>query len=101
MSDLLRSHAQQIWQAAVAAARPEPLVRGALAGLAEPLRSAPRILVLGGGKAGAAMAEDLNAFLAQGERPITAATLAAYLRKLYHDDYTREKLPVPDDSRWA
>ena len=64
MPDLLRSHAQQIWHAAVAAVRPEPLVRRALADLAEPLRSAARILVLGGGKAGAAMAEAVERVLA-------------------------------------
>lgn len=57
MSALLRDHARQIWDAAVDAARPEPLVRRALAELADVLRAAPRILVLGAGKAGAAMAE--------------------------------------------
>src|SRR5260370_35402586 len=58
MSDTLRRHAREIWQAAVDAVRPEPLVRAALAEpkLANALRSAPRILVLGAGKAGAAMA---------------------------------------------
>ena len=64
MADVLRSHAQQIWHAAVAAARPEPLVRRALADLAEPLRSASRILIMGGGKAGAAMAEAVERVLA-------------------------------------
>src|SRR5438132_12627933 len=57
MSEILRDHAGRIWHAAVAAVRPEPLVRRALADLAEPLRLAPRILVLGAGKAGTAMAE--------------------------------------------
>jgi glycerate 2-kinase len=61
----LRSDARAIWHAAVAAVRPEPLVRRALADLAEPLRSATRILVLGGGKAGAAMAEAVELVLAE------------------------------------
>lgn len=58
MTDTLRRHAREIWQAAVDAVRPEPLVRAALAEpqLAEALRAAPRIVVLGAGKAGAAMA---------------------------------------------
>ncbi|MBI2808288.1 MAG: glycerate kinase [Planctomycetes bacterium] len=63
MSDL-RQHARAIWDAAVDAARPEPLVRRALADLAEPLRAAPRILVLGAGKAGAAMATAVEDVLA-------------------------------------
>jgi hydroxypyruvate reductase/glycerate 2-kinase len=58
MTDILRRHAREIWQAAVDAVRPEPLVRAALAQpeLAQVLHAAPRILVLGAGKAGAAMA---------------------------------------------
>jgi hydroxypyruvate reductase/glycerate 2-kinase len=58
MTDTLRRHARELWQAAVDAVRPEPLVRAALAEpeLANALRAAPRILVLGAGKAGAAMA---------------------------------------------
>ncbi|MBI3822950.1 MAG: DUF4147 domain-containing protein [Planctomycetes bacterium] len=59
----LREHARRIWQAAVESARPEPLVRRALADLADVLRSAPRILVLGGGKAGAAMADAVESVL--------------------------------------
>ncbi len=55
----LRDHALSIWHAAVAAARPEDLVPAALAdpelGLGAALQSAPRILVVGTGKAGAAM----------------------------------------------
>jgi hydroxypyruvate reductase/glycerate 2-kinase len=51
--------AKAIWDAAVAAARPEALIRQALANPAVPLHEAvdraPRILVVGGGKAGAAM----------------------------------------------
>src|SRR5260370_500417 len=64
MSASLRDHARRIGEPAVAAARPEPLVRRAWAALAEPLRSAARILVLGGGKAGAAMAEAVEHVLA-------------------------------------
>src|SRR5271165_2141137 len=64
MSDELRVHARAIWQAAVEAARPEPLVRRALAELADVLRAAPRILVLGAGKAGAAMATAVENALA-------------------------------------
>lgn len=64
MSNPLRHHARLIWNAAVDAVRPLPLVRRALADLAEPLRSAPRILVLGAGKAGAAMAEAVEVALA-------------------------------------
>jgi glycerate 2-kinase len=60
----LRSDAQRIWRAAVEAVRPEPLVRGALAELAGELRAAPRILVCGGGKAGAAMADAVEQALA-------------------------------------
>src|SRR5205823_6526883 len=58
MNDTLRRHAREIWQAAVDAVRPEPLVCQALADphLAQVLHAAPRILVMGAGKAGAAMA---------------------------------------------
>lgn len=66
MDDVLRSHARSIWDAAVEASRPEPLVRRALrdAGVAAALRAAPRILVLGAGKAGAAMAAAVEHVLA-------------------------------------
>jgi glycerate 2-kinase len=68
MSDILRSHARAIWQAAVDAVRPEPLVRAALTdealGINSALRAAPRILVLGAGKAGAAMAAAVEDTLA-------------------------------------
>jgi glycerate 2-kinase len=64
----LPSHARAIWQAAVEAAQPEPLVRRALTdpelGVAAALRDAPRILVVGGGKAGAAMADAVERTLA-------------------------------------
>jgi hydroxypyruvate reductase/glycerate 2-kinase len=56
---LLRDHARAVWQAAVDAARPEDLIRAAFAdptlGIREAVAGARRILVLGAGKAGAAM----------------------------------------------
>lgn len=64
----LRDDARAIWQTAVAAARPEDLLRQALADPSLPLfamlREAPRILVVGGGKAGAAMSAALEDILA-------------------------------------
>src|SRR5262245_13302196 len=59
-----RMHARAIWDAGVAAVRPAPLVRKALADLTAHLRAAPRILVLGAGKAGAAMADAVENALA-------------------------------------
>lgn len=63
-----REHARAIWDAAVAAARPEVLLRQALANeklpLFEAARLARRILVVGGGKAGAAMAAGVEKALA-------------------------------------
>jgi hydroxypyruvate reductase/glycerate 2-kinase len=66
----LRDHARAIWQAAVDAARPEPLIRAAVTGtgdglpaLREALAGAPRILVVGAGKAGATMAAAVEAAL--------------------------------------
>jgi glycerate 2-kinase len=53
---MLREHAQRIWTAAALAVRPGPLLRAAVAAHADLLRSASRIVVLGGGKAGTAMA---------------------------------------------
>lgn len=64
MSETLRQHAREIWQAAVDAVRPEPLVRRAVAQLADHLRGAPRMVVLGAGKAGGAMAEAVELALA-------------------------------------
>ena len=65
---LLREHARAIWQAAVDSADPFGLVRSALAQPAGPLRpaldSAPRVLVVGGGKAGSAMAAGVESALA-------------------------------------
>ena len=64
---LLRQHAVTIWQAAVAAVRPADLLRRALVDPSAPLRrtleEAPRILVVGAGKAGAAMSAALEAQL--------------------------------------
>lgn len=64
----LRRHARAIWQAAVDAVRAEDLVRTALADPALPLRDAmaraPRILVVGGGKAGAAMSAGIEEIFA-------------------------------------
>jgi hydroxypyruvate reductase/glycerate 2-kinase len=58
-----RRDAEAIWQAAVDAARPEPLMRAALADLRPALEAAPRILVVGAGKAGAAMSAGVEAAL--------------------------------------
>ncbi len=58
-----REHAKQIWQAAVDAVRPEPLVASAVAG-DHAIASARRILVVGGGKAGPGMAAGLESALA-------------------------------------
>ena len=58
-----RLHAMSIWSAAVQAVRPEPLVREALTGEAR-VREAPRILVVGAGKAGPGMASGFEAALA-------------------------------------
>jgi hydroxypyruvate reductase/glycerate 2-kinase len=58
-----------IWQAAVDAARPEDLVRAALSNPGQPLYEeaarAPRILVVGGGKAGSAMSASIEEVLAE------------------------------------
>jgi glycerate 2-kinase len=53
----LRDDALAIWQAGIAAANPDELIRAALTdpALQSALRGAPRILVVGAGKAGAAM----------------------------------------------
>jgi hydroxypyruvate reductase/glycerate 2-kinase len=67
-SSLLREHALAIWRAAVAAVDPFDLVRRALADppsdLGAALARAGRVLVVGGGKAGAAMAAGAEAALA-------------------------------------
>jgi hydroxypyruvate reductase/glycerate 2-kinase len=60
----LRDHALAIWSAGVDAVRPEPLVAAAVGRLPDAIRTAPRILVVGGGKAGAAMAAGLEEGLA-------------------------------------
>jgi hydroxypyruvate reductase/glycerate 2-kinase len=67
MNAALREHARAIWQAAVEAARPEPLLRAALTDASGPLAGelarARRILVVGAGKAGAAMSAAVEAAL--------------------------------------
>jgi glycerate 2-kinase len=66
--DTLRDHALAIWQAAVAAARADDLVYRALTDTSRPfaqaLAGAPRILVVGAGKAGAAMVRGAETALA-------------------------------------
>lgn len=57
-----REHARAIWSSAVSAVRPEPLVEAALAGVGA-LHTAPRVLVVGAGKAGPGMAVGLEAAL--------------------------------------
>ncbi|OWK47074.1 glycerate kinase type-2 family protein [Fimbriiglobus ruber] len=61
---VLREHALAIWSAAVEAVRPEPLVAAAVLDFPTAwqaaLRAAPRVLVVGCGKAGAAMAAGLE-----------------------------------------
>jgi glycerate 2-kinase len=61
-----RDHARAIWGAAVAAADPFELVRAALGGgeLDQAMARASRIVIVGGGKAGAAMAAGVEAALA-------------------------------------
>jgi hydroxypyruvate reductase/glycerate 2-kinase len=63
----MRQDAVQIWQAAVAAARPQELLRDVLGGgpLATALGAARRVVVVGCGKAGAAMAEGVESALPQ------------------------------------
>jgi glycerate 2-kinase len=67
-SSALRDHARAIWQSAVAAVDPFTLVRDALSDPPPDLRcaleNASRVLVVGGGKAGAAMAAGAEAALA-------------------------------------
>jgi len=58
-----REQALAIWHAAVDAVRPEPLVEAALSG-DDQIRAAPRILVVGAGKAGPGMARGVEAALA-------------------------------------
>jgi hydroxypyruvate reductase/glycerate 2-kinase len=61
-----REHAQAIWKAAVDAARPEPLAAAAVRAVPE-IAAAPRVLVVGAGKAGPGMAAGLEEALA--DRP--------------------------------
>src|SRR5438270_13968440 len=63
----LRDDALAIWHAAVEAVLPEPLVTRALGPgdpAADAVRAAPRVLVVGAGKAGPGMAAGLEAALA-------------------------------------
>ena len=67
MNKALREHARMIWNAAIDAVRPEPLVGAALADgspLHGALEHAHRILVVGAGKAGAAMSAGVEQALA-------------------------------------
>jgi glycerate 2-kinase len=59
-----REDARAIWQVAVDAVRPEGLMQAALTDLRQTLEAAPRILVVGAGKAGAAMSAGVEASLA-------------------------------------
>jgi hydroxypyruvate reductase/glycerate 2-kinase len=61
----MRDHARSIWDAAVAAVKPGPLVAEALAepALAAALRAARRIIVVGAGKAGSAMSAAVESSL--------------------------------------
>src|SRR5262245_40779626 len=65
----LREQARAIWDAAVSAARPETLIHDAFNDPRLPILDAvswaPRILVVGGGKAGAAMSAAVEAALAE------------------------------------
>src|SRR5262249_35257013 len=62
-----REHARRIWQAGVAAVQPSRCVPAALMHLTgfPPLSSFESILVVGGGKAGAAMSQALEEVLPQ------------------------------------
>jgi glycerate 2-kinase len=67
MANPARDHALAIWHAAVDAVLPVPLVARALTGddpVADAVRAAPRVLVVGAGKAGPGMAAGLEAALA-------------------------------------
>src|SRR5262245_37627342 len=55
-----RQHALDIWQAALTAVRPEPLVRQAMSEFQADVAQAKRIVVVGAGKAGSAMARGLE-----------------------------------------
>ena len=119
MADVLREHARAIWSAAVQAVRPEPLVRAALTELADTLRTAPRILVLGAGKAAAAMAAAVELVLADQldriEGIVNIPGHAANLQKIrlhsarpaatnewmeLHEHHHRER-PVGESRPWA
>ncbi|MFO0809669.1 MAG: DUF4147 domain-containing protein [Gemmataceae bacterium] len=64
MSDRFRHDARAIWDAAIMAVRPEPLMANVVqTRLADVIAAARRILVVGGGKAGGAMAAGLETAL--------------------------------------
>src|ERR1700687_5289556 len=56
-----REDARAIWQAVLEAVRPEGLMQSALTELRQTLEAAPRILVVGAGKAGARMSAGVEA----------------------------------------
>jgi glycerate 2-kinase len=70
----LRERARAIWDAAVAAVRPEELVRGALTdpalGVVDALARCRRVVVMGAGKAGAAMSAALEDVLRSSSKDI-------------------------------
>jgi hydroxypyruvate reductase/glycerate 2-kinase len=71
---VLREHARAVWQAAVDAARPQDLIRAAFAdpalGLRPAVDAAARVVVLGAGKAGAAMTAGVEEALADCRAPV-------------------------------
>jgi hydroxypyruvate reductase/glycerate 2-kinase len=75
----LREHARVIWQAGVDAVRPEDLLRHAFAdpalGLRDAVQAAPRILVVGAGKAGSAMSAGLEQILPDDLDRVTGVVL--------------------------
>jgi len=58
-----REHAMKIWMAGIDAVRPAPLVKQTIR-VEEAIRTAPRVLVVGAGKAGPGMAAGLESALA-------------------------------------
>src|SRR5579871_2045637 len=72
----LREQARRIWQAAVAAVDPYTLVRDFLTHPPAQLAEAERILVVGGGKAGSAMAAGVEGALADKLERITGGQCA-------------------------
>lgn len=82
-----RENALAIWQAAVDAAKPEPLIANALRS-DDAIRAAARILVVGAGKAGPGMALELETALAERLNRVEGlvnvpAGLSAPLRRIH------------------